>query len=105
MIWYSRDENGVETPLTVSSGQTIQVNEMPAASADYVGIVCQYIGDTTADYTHNYFYECVEDISTNPATYSWEQVSVQPNGSGNVDTPEPEGLTTAQKNTLLGLLD
>lgn len=80
MIWYSRDENGVETPLTVSGGQTIQVNEMPVASTDYVGIVCQYIGATTANYTHNYFYECIEDTSTNPATYSWVQTNVQSGG-------------------------
>ena len=77
MIWYSRDENGVEVPLTVSGGQTIQVNEMPAASSDYVGIVCQYIGETTVNYTHNYFYECIEDTSTNPATYSWVPTNVQ----------------------------
>jgi len=72
----------------------IQYEIMPVASEETVGKVCQYVGDTTADYTHNYFYECVADTSTTPATYSWVQTSVQ-SGGGSVDiaTPEKNGIS------------
>lgn len=46
----------------------LQVDTMPTASADRVGQVVQYKGTTTQNYTHGYFYECVEDNNT----YSWE---------------------------------
>lgn len=62
-----------------SVGSTIQVSTIPTASADYVGKVYQYIGTTTQDYTHNYFYECVN----NSGTYSWVQKNVQPTTDAN----------------------
>lgn len=49
---------------------------LPTASSDYVGKVYQYIGNTTSNYTHGYFYECKE----NSGVYSWVRVDVQPGG-------------------------
>lgn len=70
---------------------TIQFSLMPAASADLVGRIVEYVGSTTSTYTHGYFYECVND----GGTYSWEQTNVQPSGEYalndledvNIDTP------------------
>lgn len=59
---------------------TIQVEEMPTASEEENGKVYQYIGTTTTDYTHNYFYECVvDDADADPVTYKWKNVQVQEN--------------------------
>lgn len=49
---------------------------MPTPSEDYLGTIGIYGGETTADYTHGYFYECVSD-GENPATYSWQALKVQ----------------------------
>ena len=57
----------------VQDGEKVQASVMPAASADLVGSVYQYIGSTDANYTHGYFYECIG----NSGTYSWRQVIVQ----------------------------
>lgn len=54
-----------------------QYSTMPAASADNVDTIVQYIGITNGDYTHNYFYECTK---AKDSTYKWVNVKVQ---SGN----------------------
>lgn len=41
-----------------------QVTTMPTAGADYFGRVLQYIGATSASYTHGYVYECVSHSET-----------------------------------------
>ena len=56
-----------------------QYSTMPTASADNVGEVVQYIGASDATYTHNFFYECIEDSGT----YSWNQTNVQPDNNTN----------------------
>ena len=59
---------------------------MPTASANLVGSIVQFVGTTDSTYTNGYFYECVEDDSTNPATYSWEAKAVQAGGgSGSLE--------------------
>ena len=58
----------------VQAGDEFQVETMPTPSADYLGKVYQYLGNTTADYIHSYFYECVSDGSN----YAWQNVKVQP---------------------------
>jgi len=48
-------------------GVSTVVSEMPAASPDYGGLLVQYIGETTADYTKGYFYGIttgIGDITT-----------------------------------------
>ena len=64
-------------------GQIIQVSTLPTASVSELGKIYQYTGASIASsYTHGYFYECVEDSTTTPSTYSWEAVQVQEGGSG-----------------------
>lgn len=59
--------------------QTImQWSVMPIPSITYAGEIVQYVGGTDANYTKGYFYTCV----LNNTVYSWEQIDVQPNGSG-----------------------
>lgn len=50
---------------------------MPIASVDYLNRTVQYTGVTSGNLVHNYFYECVSD-GQDPATYSWQNVNVQP---------------------------
>lgn len=75
--WEKLDVQNVPEP--------IQVDTLPTASASNVGKIYQYIGSTTQDYTNGYFYKCVSD-GEDPATYSWEEVAVQPGGSGGGST-------------------
>ena len=60
------------------SGQTIQYDELPAASSSLAGEIYQYIGTTNLLYTNGYFYECVND----GGTYKWVQTNVQPSSGG-----------------------
>lgn len=57
----------------VALNHVVQVDSFPVASAKYFGKIYQYIGATTNDYTHGYFYQCVSNSET-PAVYSWEYV-------------------------------
>ena len=50
---------------------------LPSPSYNELGNIYQYVGDTTADYTKGYFYECV---STGSSTYEWRNIDVQPAG-------------------------
>lgn len=50
-----------------------QYEIMPTATDACGGQVVQFIGTTTSDYTHNYFYECVQVESG----YEWKNVGVQ----------------------------
>lgn len=52
----------------------MQFETLPTASADELGKIYQYVGETTTVapiYTQGYFYKCVSDDG-DPATYSWE---------------------------------
>lgn len=69
-----------ELSVITDLDDSIQVSTMPTASASEEGKIYQFIG-TTGTYTNGYFYKCVSD-GGNPATYSWEQVNVQPTPSG-----------------------
>lgn len=61
------------------SGQTIQYDELPAASSSLAGEIYQYTGTTNLQYTNGYFYECVND----GGTYKWVQTNTQPGSSYN----------------------
>ena len=62
-----------------AGGSSIQVDQMPLASAANLGKVLQYIG-ASGTYQQNYFYACVSDGEATP-TYSWIQVNVQPSNA------------------------
>ena len=70
------------TDIDISGKQdTFQFSTLPTANASNVGKIVQYTGTTNANYTNGYFYVCLSD-GGDPATYSWENISVQesPNG-------------------------
>jgi hypothetical protein len=71
-------ENPVQNKvITIALNGKLGIEDtMPTPSADYLGTIGIYGGETTSDYTHGYFYECVSD-GENPATYSWEPLKVQ----------------------------
>ena len=89
----------LETPITIGGEEQDTVEEaldalngakedifrasiMPLATLDDEGKVLQYIGTSIPDsYQHNYFYECKAQ-GTEPETYAWEQVNVQPSSEG-----------------------
>lgn len=71
----------VESALA-NKQDTIQYSTMPTASADNVGAIVQYTGDTDSTYTNGYFYKCVES----GGTYSWEEV-ISGGGGGGGDVP------------------
>lgn len=61
---------------------------LPTAGADNLGKIYQYIGQTTENYIHGFFYECRE-VSTD--NYSWEPLatsaiyySEEPNEAGGI---------------------
>jgi len=66
------------------SEDKFRYTSMPTASADNLGQVVQYIGETTSVepiYTNGFFYKCVAQ-GTDPETYEWEQTNVQPTSEG-----------------------
>jgi len=66
-------------------GLITQYSTMPTASAETVGKIIQYIGTTNANYTNGYFYIGTTD-GQDPATYSWENINVQPSSGGGGST-------------------
>ena len=61
------------------STESIQVDTLPTPSADELGKIYQYIGNTTVNYTNGYFYKCVSETnpSTGVTTYSWVAIDTQ----------------------------
>lgn len=56
-------------------GSSIQVETMPAASAENVGKIVQYVG-ATGSYEHGCFYECKDESGS----YVWRYISTVKNG-------------------------
>lgn len=57
---------------------SIQLLELPL-DASYLGKICQYVGETTEQYTYGYFYKCVPSENTaelnhNATYYSYVQI-------------------------------
>lgn len=84
-----------------------QAVELPTASENNLGKIYQYVGVTDANYTNGYFYKCVSD-GLDPATYSWQQVDVQPaidplpSQSGNAGKfLKTDGTDTSWENALV----
>lgn len=90
---------GNKTSADLGLQDAIQLETMPTASATYDGKIVQYVGTTTASYTHGYYYECIN----NGGTYSWTQTNVQPSsgGSGGGHTIEnASGISMTQRDAL-----
>jgi hypothetical protein len=67
-VWFA---DGTRLSEKTFGGQSIQVEELPLASAEQFEKVYQYIGES-GTYKHGYFYECVED----DGAYSWKEKTV-----------------------------
>lgn len=95
--------SGNKTSADLGLQDAIQIDTMPTASATYVGKIVQFVGTTTASYTHGYYYECIND----GGTYSWTQLNVQPSSGGGTsdytdltNLPQVNGVTlTGNKST------
>lgn len=68
------DKNGLKHVIDKTE-RIFRYSTMPAASANFVTNIVQYIGATNANYTNGFFYRSV----LNGAVYEWQQVSIQPN--------------------------
>lgn len=51
-------ETGRFREIEGGSGQTIQVTELPTATAGLAGTILEFVGETGAEYTNGYFYQC-----------------------------------------------
>lgn len=80
------------------TGQTIQYDELPAASSSLAGKIYQYTGVTNLQYTNGYFYECVND----GGTYKWIQTNTQPSsgGGGGGHTIQDDGTDMTSRDAL-----
>ena len=67
-VWFA---DGTRLSEKTFDGQSIQVTELPLASATELGKIYQYIGED-GTYKHGYFYECIED----DGAYSWEEKTI-----------------------------
>lgn len=88
---YSWVEKVIESPMELSPdtfnsltfrdgklySYSVQSNTIPVASVDYVNLIVQYTGLTTANYTNGYFYKCVAETEGGVTTYSWQPLEVQ----------------------------
>ena len=90
--------SGSKTSSDLGLQDVFQLLEMPTADAEYEGMIAQYVGDTTQDYTNGYFYQCVSD-GEDPATYSWEAKSVQAGGGGETYTAG-DGINISVENEI-----
>lgn len=109
---WSTDTHYVYSWVEVIVGDTgiSQVSTMPTASAEELGNVYQYTGETSSEYTNGSYYKCIsykyagtwdeesttvyswkelEHIESNDA-YSWTQLNVQPS-SGGSSLPDQTG--------------
>jgi len=78
-VYLGDDENDEAIELARYSdieNNIIQVATLPTASSSNVGVIYQYIGNTTDDYTNGYFYQCIADMSVSPIQYSWVAIPV-----------------------------
>lgn len=86
--------------VIAGKGLQIQYSTMPTPSAETVGQIVQYTGTTTGTYTNGYFYRVISDGET-PATYSWQQVDVQPGGEIDPELEEKVERNSLYENALI----
>ncbi len=87
------DSNGNLTDSGSNASDFLgQVSTMPTASVDINGKVVQYVGASSQDYTHGYFYECTHAMGTQ--LYYWMNVSVS-GGSGSTVTMDRTGTASS----------
>ena len=90
-----KDKNG---NISSVDGSQTQFTVLPTPSADLVGKIYQYIGNTTLTFTNGWFYKCVSNELV-PPTYSWVQIDVQPATS--VATESTLGVVKPDNETII----
>lgn len=70
-VWF---EDGTRLSEKTFGGDSIQKEELPLASAEELGNIYQYIGET-GTYTNGHFYKCI----LNSSTYSWSEIKMVEN--------------------------
>lgn len=71
---------------TIVSGDTIQVDDLGEPTEESLGKIYQYTGETTENYTHGYFYECVEVYTEYGYFVGYEWKSLQTYSSSSTVT-------------------
>ena len=61
---------------TYAAKKVDQLNSLPVASADTLGMLVQYKGATTATLKHAFFYECKVVEGSDPAEYEWVDAGI-----------------------------
>lgn len=79
-VWFA---DGTRLSEKTFDGQSIQKEELPLASADELGNIYQYVGET-GTYTKGFFYRCVVVPNTDPTEYEWVNQEVQESTDGEV---------------------
>lgn len=87
---------GMVYQVNIVGGGT-QMEELPEATADNVGMVFQYLGESDANFTHGYFYENKAQ-GTDPETYAWEAIDTQAGGAVSTANTDLSNLTATGKN-------
>ena len=62
----------------------LQLETLPEASDDEEGNIYQYVGETTANFTNGYYYQCIEDPE-NPGEYIWTPKSTMEGADDKLD--------------------
>lgn len=70
-VWFA---DGTRLSEKTFDGQSIQKEELPLASADELGNIYQYIGES-GTYTNGRFYKCI----LNSSVYSWSEIKMVEN--------------------------
>lgn len=73
---------------------------MPEPVEELEGVITEYIGNTTVNYTNGFFYKCVEVSGSSPIEYIWEQTNVQPIPEASEIVPTAYAIATADISSL-----
>ena len=81
--------------------EQIQFGELPEATAENLGQIIQYIGETNESLTKGYFYACIS-TGDEEVPYAWTNIPVQSAGSGTTDYRDLNNKPTINGVTLDG---
>lgn len=88
------NQAGDETVIDLAGNVVTKIAALPTASQSEVGHIYLYTGATDV-YTHGYMYECVADLTTDPATYSWVELNSLVMTSDEIDDIIEDAAETA----------
>ena len=82
LVTGSATEDGwvcIDVQDDANDGDVHRYTTLPTAGILYFGDIAQYIGETNANYTRGFFYECKRHITDDKesVTYAWEEVCTE----------------------------